>query len=360
MFIVDAHLDLAYNALRYGRDLRLELSEAREREKRVRDHPHGTITTTIPELLKSDVGLIFGTLFVLPARSNRQKNRKEPANVRLVYEDADQAYRAAGEQIDYYRRLADEVEQVRLVEDGESLEEVLASHEEGEEPLLGIVLLMEGADPVRAPEEVEEWYERGVRVIGPAWDDTLYAHGAWRGGGGFTEEGFALMEIMADLGMILDVTHLSEEATFEAADRYEGVVIASHSNARALVPGNRQLSDEQIRRLAERDGVMGVVMNNHFLKAGYRKSDAKESVTLDDVAAHVDHVCQLLGSADHVGIGSDMDGGFGRDDVPAEIDSIADLRKIGDVLQEKYAYDADHVAKIMGENWVERLRAAFA
>lgn len=360
MFIVDAHLDLAYNALRYGRDLRLELAAAREREKDVRDHPHGTITTTLPELLKSDVGLIFGTLFVLPAGRNRRNNRREPANERMVYEDANQAYEAAGEQLDYYRRLADEVELVRLVEDLDALEEVLASHEEGAQPLLGIVPLMEGADPVRAPEEVEEWYERGVRVIGPAWDDTAYAHGAWQGGGGFTKEGFALMEVMADLGMILDITHLSEEATFEAVDRYEGVLIASHSNARVLVAGDRQLGDEQIRRLAERNGVTGVVMNNHFLKAGYRKSDAKESVTLDDVTAHIDHVCQLLGSADHVGIGSDMDGGFGRDDVPAEIDSIADLRKIGDVLQEKYAYEVGDVAKIMGENWVERLRAAFS
>jgi len=360
MFIVDAHLDLAYNALRYDRDLRLELTAAREREKELRDHPHGTITTTLPELLKSEIGLIFGTLFVLPARRSRRRDRSEPANERMMYEDADQAYRAAGEQLDYYRRLADEIEPVRMVGDLESLEEVLASHDEGGQQLLGIVPLMEGADPVRAPEEVEEWYERGVRVIGPAWDDTQYAHGAWRGGGGFTKEGFALMEMMADQGIILDVTHLSEEATFEATDRYEGVLIASHSNARSLVPGGRQLSDEQIRRLAERNGVTGVVMNNHFLKAGYRKSDPKESVTLDDVAAHIDHVCQLLGSADHVGIGSDMDGGFGRDDVPAEIESIADLRKIGDALQEKYGYDDGDVAKIMGENWVERLRAAFS
>lgn len=356
MFIVDAHLDLAYNALRYGRDLRLELAEAREREKGMRDHPHGTITTTIPELLKSEIGLIFGTLFVLPARSNR----KEPANVRMVYEDGDQAYRAAGEQLDYYYRLADEIEPVRLVTDLDSLEEVLASHEEGASPLLGIVPLMEGADPVRTPEEAEEWYERGIRIIGPAWDDTMYAHGAWRGGGGFTKEGFALMEVMADLGMILDLTHLSEEASLEAADRYEGVLIASHSNARALVPGGRQLGDEQIQRLAERNGVMGMVMSNSFLKAEYQKSDPKESVTLDDVAAHVDHVCQLLGSADYAGIGSDLDGGFGREDVPAEIDSIADLRKIGDVLQDKYAYGDGDVAKIMGENWVGRLRAAFS
>lgn len=356
MFIVDAHLDLAYNALRYDRNLRLELAEAREREKHIRDHPHGTITATFPELLKSDIGLIFGTLFVLPARSNR----KEATNTRMVYEDVDQAYQAAGEQLDYYRRLADEIEAVRLVDDLDSLEEVLASHEEGESPLLGLVLLMEGADAVRDPEEVEEWYERGVRIIGPAWDDTQYAHGAWRGGGGFTKEGFALMEVMADLGMILDMTHLSEEASLEAADRYEGVLIASHSNARALVPGERQLGDEQIQRLAERDGVMGMVMSNSFLKAEYQKGDPKESVTLDDVAAHVDHVCQLLGSADHVGIGSDLDGGFGRESVPAELDGIGDLSKIGAVLRDKYGYGDGDVAKIMGENWVGRLRAALS
>ena len=353
MFIVDAHLDLAYGALRFGRDLQKDVETIRRQEAKTK-RPNGTITVTIPELLEANFGLVFGTLFAMPARNNRL-----PDNQRLVYEDADGAYQIAGEELDYYRRLADEMDQVRLVEDLSTLEAVLASHEDGESPLLGIVPLMEGADPVREPEELEEWYERGVRLIGPAWDNTRYAHGAWRGGGGFTSAGHHLMEVMADLGFILDITHLSEEASLEALDRYEGVIVATHSNARSLVPGERQLSDEQIVRLAERDGVVGVVLFNGFLKAEFAKSDPKESVTLDAVVAQIDYICQLLGDAEHVGIGSDMDGGFGREAVPAEIDTAADLVKIGPALAE-HGYDDEAIARIMGGNWVERLKVAFA
>ena len=353
MVIVDAHLDLAYGALRFGRDLRQEVDVIRQREV-AKKRPNGTITVTVPELLQANVGLVFATLFVMPARNNRL-----PDNLRLVYEDAEDAYRLAGEQLDYYRRLADEMDRVRLVEDLAGLETVLASHEDEGNALLGIVPLMEGADPVRAPEELEEWYERGVRLIGPAWDNTRYAHGAWRGGGGFTPKGYHLIEVMADLGFILDITHLSEQSSSEALEHYEGVIVATHSNARALVPGERQLSDEQIRRLAERDGVVGVVLFNGFLKPDYAKTDPKESVRLEAMIAHIDHICQLLGNAEHVGIGSDLDGGFGREAVPAEIDTVADLAKIPSALAER-GYDDEAIARIMGGNWVERLRKAWA
>lgn len=351
MFIVDAHLDLAYGALRFGRDLKEEVAEIRRREAKAA-RPNGTITVTIPELLEAKIGIVFGTLFVMPESNNRL-----PENKRLVYADADGAYQAAGQELDYYHRLADEVDRVRLVDDLATLEEVIASHKDNEAALLGIVPLMEGADPVRAPEELEEWYERGVRLIGPAWDDTRYAHGAWRGGGGFTSAGYQLMEVMADLGFILDITHLSEEASLEALERYQGIVVATHSNARALVPGERQLSDEQIRLLAEREGMVGVVLFNGFLKPDYAKTDPKESVTLDALVAQIDYVCQLLGDARHVGIGSDLDGGFGREAVPAEIDTIADLPKLIPALAER-GYDDEAIARIMGGNWVERLRNA--
>jgi membrane dipeptidase len=212
---------------------------------------------------------------------------------------------------------------------------------------------------VRDPQELEEWYERGVRIIGPAWDDTRYAGGAWRDGGGFTKEGHALMEGMADLGFVLDVTHLSDKATHEALERYEGSIVASHSNARALVPGPRQLDDRQIRRLAERDGVVGVVLYNRFLKAGYARTDPKESVTIADVVAHIDHICQLLGSAAHVGIGSDLDGGVGREDIPAEMDTVADLKLLVPALA-GCGYSEDDVAGIMGGNWLRKMRSVFA
>jgi membrane dipeptidase len=352
MFIVDAHQDLAYNAIRYNRDLRLPLSALREHE---RTHPaEGIPTVTIPNLLEGRIGLLFSTLFSMPL----QRNFFMPENRRLVYETADQAYQVALEQLDYYQRLADEIDQIRLVRTRAELEEVVASHDGRSDPLLGIVLLMEGADPVRDPAELEEWYDRGVRLIGPAWDDTRYAGGAWQEGGGFTREGFALLETMAALGFILDITHLSDKAAYEVLDRYQGHIVATHSNARALVPGMRHISDDLIRRLAERDGVTGVVIMNRFIKSGLSRTDPKEAVTIADLVAHIDHVCQLLGSAAHVGIGSDLDGGFGRDDIPAEMDNAADLHKLIPALAER-GYGDDDVAAIMGGNWLRKLRSAW-
>lgn len=354
MLIVDAHLDLAYGALRFNRDLRRPVHEIRASEGNGGGSLEGIITVTIPQLLEGGVGLVFATLFAMPQSANKML----PSNRRLVYADVDEAYHVAGEQLDYYRRLADELDRVRIVTDRQSLEEVLASHNEnGNEdatPLLGIVSLMEGADPIRHPAELEEWYERGLRIIGPAWIDTRYAHGSGSNHG-FTNEGFELMEAMADLGFILDVTHMSDKATFEAFDRYQGQIIASHSNARALVPHPRHLSDEQIRRLVERDGVAGIVLFNKFLKAGYTRTDPKESVTLQHVVAHIDHICQLVGDAAHVGIGSDMDGGFGLNETPAELDSSADLPRLAPILADR-GYSSADISAIMGHNWLKRLQ----
>lgn len=351
MLIVDAHLDLAYGALRFNRDLRRSLQEIRQQEAKRRSSPEGIITVNIPALVEGGVTLVFATLFAMPEFANKVL----PGNRRQVYANAQEAYEVAGEQLDYYRRLADEIDEVRIVSDRQALEEVIASHENGETtPLLGIVPLMEGADPIRHPQELEEWYERGLRIIGPAWQNTRYAHGSGSSEG-FTNEGRHLLEVMGDLGLILDVTHLSDKGVSQAFERYEGQIIASHSNARALVPHVRHLSDDQIRGLAERDGMTGVVLFNHFLKAGYARTDPKESVTLQHVVAHIDHICQMLGDARHVGIGSDMDGGFGLNETPAEINSSADLPRLAAALAER-GYGKEDVAAIMGLNWIERLR----
>lgn len=353
MIIVDAHLDLAFNALNNGRDLRLPLAGLRGKE--AVPGSKGIATVTYPELRRGSVGLVFGTLFVTPATSPMGAGEGE-----IVYRNATEAHRHALAQLDYYRRMADEIDEVRLVGDLASLEEVVASHNSDQgERLLGIVPLMEGADPVRAPEELESWYERGLRLIGPAWDDTRYSAGAWRDGrAGLTREGYRLLEVMADFPFILDLTHMSEKASLEALERYEGPVVATHSNARALVPGERQLSDLQIRSLGERGGVIGVVLYNAFLRANQRMGDPRQKVTLDHVIAHVDYICQLLGNADHVGIGSDFDGGFGADDIPLEMDSVADFPMIAAKLLER-GFAAEDVAKIMGGNWINVLRRTF-
>lgn len=355
MFNVDAHLDLAYNAVKYGRDLRRPVSEIRELEKS-RPTAEGIITTTLPTLQQGGVGLVFGTLFVAP-----HNGFYITPDETTTYKNADEAHRMAMNQLDYYHRLADEVDYVRLVGDTATLDEVIASHqaESGLTPLLAIVPLMEGADPIREPEEAELWYERGLRLVGPAWDDTRYSPGAWRAGGSLTKDGRRLLETLADFGFILDLTHMSEKASLEALDSYQGVIVATHSNVRALVPGERHWSDTQYHHLIDRDGVVGVVLYNRFLKAGWSKGDPRQNVTLDTVANHIDHICQLAGDALHVGIGSDLDGGFGAAEIPAELDSAADLPLIGKKLIER-GYSQGDADNIMGNNWVRTLRRAWS
>jgi len=350
MFIVDSHLDLAYNLFEFDRDLRLPLADLRQREEggTVPDR-NGTATVTLPELRRGRIGLVFGTLFVGPYHKNRMTER-------VIYRNKRQAHNQAMRQLDYYHRLADEVPYVRLVTDSKSLDEVITS-QTSDNPLLGIVPLMEGADPIREPQEAEGWYERGLRLVGLAWSNTRYAGGNWAGSGvGLSKEGQRLLDVMAGLGMILDHTHLSERSSLEALDRFEGMSVATHSNARKMVPDvqERHLGDIQIRRIAERGGVMGIVLANGFLKPGGRTLK-KPDVTVADVATHVDTICQLVGSAEHVGIGSDFDGGFGRESIPAEIDSAADLHLIADALKARGYSDTD-VAGVMGGNWVNLLR----
>lgn len=353
--IVDAHLDLAYCALRYGRDLFLTLEEAR-RVEQARPTDNGWPTVTIPTLRQGKIGLVFSTLFVMPQHMN-----DVPDNKKQAYRTAAQAHTAASQQLDYYHRLADTHGDIRLVTSAADLRDVQAS-QTTDNPLLGLVVLMEGADPIREPAEVEMWYERGVRLIGPAWDDTAYAAGAWRGTQeGFTKKGWELLERMAELKLILDLTHLGEQGVTEALERYDGRIVATHSNCRTIAPHveQRNLTDDHIRLLGEWGGVMGMVLYNRFLKKGHSKGERKELVTLDHVVAHVDHVCQLLGTADHVAIGSDFDGGFGWADIPAELNSAADLHLIGNKLAER-GYAAAEVANIMGGNWVRLLAETWA
>jgi membrane dipeptidase len=352
MLIVDGHLDIAYGNLADGRDPLKTVEQIRLAEPV--GHPTGRATVSFPQLREAGVGLIFGTIFVMPEAS------ASGDATRMVYRDAQSAHRLGMQQLDYYRRLADaEKNQLRLVGDHASLDEVIASLNGNDQPLLGIVPLMEGADPIRTPEELELWVEKGLRMVGLAWDDTRYAAGAWRGSNhGLTREGRALLEIMNEFHLILDLTHMGEKASLEALDQYEGTVVATHSNSRALVPGERQLSDNQIRAIGERNGVIGTVLYNRFLRAGYKKGDPKELVTLDHVVAHIDHVCQTLGDARHVGLGSDMDGGFGSADIPAEIDTAADLPLIADRLR-KSGYEETDVEQIMGGNWLNLLRSTW-
>jgi membrane dipeptidase len=217
---------------------------------------------------------------------------------------------------------------------------------------------MEGGDGVLDPAELPEWFEAGVRILGPAWAGTRYAGGTGDPGA-FTKEGLELLEAMAEVGMALDLSHLTEEAAREGLDRYPGVVLASHSNARALVwesrAPERHLSDQVIRGIVERQGVIGMVLYNRFLLGGWTREQGRQAVKLDQLVAHVDYICQLVGSAEHVGIGTDFDGGLGLQDIPEGLDSIADLGFIGSALQAR-GYGQGEVEAILGGNWLRILR----
>ncbi len=344
--IVDAHEDIAWNMLALGRDVRRSALETRRLESET-DVParNGICMVGLPEWLRGSVALVFGTIYVEPARRGRDLGPQ-------VYSDAEEAHAMAMKQLDTYRRLAEEEEQMALVGSQRDVADVLASWERGS-PSVGIVPLMEGADPIREPAEAEMWFDRGVRMVGLSWKaGTRYAGGDGVGGP-LTDLGRELLTVMADLGMILDVSHLAEEACFEAVGRFEGRVVATHANPRALVPGARQLSDEMIRRLSERDGVVGIVPANAFLRPDWRTTPP----TLQDVVAAVDHVCQVVGDAAHVGLGSDFDGGLGADHTPRELDTVADLQRIGPALGEA-GYDEKHIEAILAGNWLRVLQHA--
>ena len=226
-----------------------------------------------------------------------------------------------------------------------------------EEHPVGLAILMEGAEGVRAPAELEAWWKRGVRLIGPAWAGNRFCGGT-REPGPLTREGFALLEAMASFGFTLDLSHMDEQAALQALDEYPGKIIASHANAAALLEAadsNRFLSNRLLRGLLERGGVIGVVPYNRFLVWGWTPADGRGVVRLEDLVAQIDYICQMAGDARHTGLGSDFDGGFGLQSVPAGIDTIADLQSLVPILAEKGYTDSD-IAAIMGENWLSLLR----
>jgi membrane dipeptidase len=215
---------------------------------------------------------------------------------------------------------------------------------------------MEGADPIIEPKQFEEWYERGVRVVGPAWRATRYTAGTGEPGP-LTKLGFELLDVLADANAVLDLSHMAEQAFFQALERYEGELIASHSNPRRFYDSDRNLSDEMIRLLAERDGVMGVVTYNRFLHRNWKRGDRRSEVPFTTIIDAIDHVCQVTGSAQHVGIGSDLDGGFGVESIPQGMDSVCDLWWITSGLRRR-GYDEADIEAIAGGNFLRKLQAA--
>ena len=355
--IVDAHQDLAWNILSFGRDYTRSAHDTRQLEKgSLAVERNGDTLLGWPDYQRGEVAVIFATLFSTPARWAFDWET-------YFYKDTKAADKHYRQQMDIYCRLTDEhSDKFRFVRSASDLDEVLASQKQaistGQEYPVGLLPLMEGADCINDIGELEYWWETGLRLIGPAWAGTRFCGGT-KEPGPLTLDGRRLLSAMADYNFLLDLSHMDEPAVLEALDTYPGQVIATHANSLALLPGyetNRLLTDRVIHGILERDGVIGIVPFNTFLKNGWLigKSD-REEVSLEMLVNHIDHICQLAGDSQHVGIGSDFDGGFGLQSTPKEIDTIADLQKLVPLLLSR-GYSEEDAASILGGNWINTLR----
>jgi membrane dipeptidase len=359
--IIDSHQDLAWNMLTYGRDYTRSVVETRKLEAGTYiPDVNGDALVGWPEYQRGQVAVVFSTLYATPAK------RKESSDT-IWYADPEKAHRLYRDQITVYRRLADShPDKFCLVSSSKELDSVIEhwsrpalDGEQSEGHPVGMVYLMEGADGIRSPGELAEWYDLGLRLIGLAWAGTRYCGGTGEPGP-LTPEGRELIAAMADYKFVLDLSHMDEAAALESLDRYDGPVMATHANCAALLKGaesNRHLRDHVIEGLIERDGVIGLVPFNAFLKVGWvrKNGSRREEVPLDALLAHVDHICQIAGDSLHAGIGSDFDGGFGLQSIPAELDSIGDLQLIASGLRARGYGEAD-AENILGGNWLRFLR----
>jgi membrane dipeptidase len=347
MLVFDAHLDLAWNAIDWNRDLRQPVAAIRKSEEGMNGKGRACNTVAFPELRRGRVGVFIATLLARLFRPDIV-----PAAQR--YTSMQAAFAAAQGQMAYYQALVEEG-LLRWIKDPAALADHVRAWERHEvnttEPL-GFILSMEGADPVLSPRQVGRWWEQGLRIIGPAhYGVSPYAHGTGTEGGLFPE-GPDLLKAMDEVGMILDVTHLSDQCFDEALDLFRGRVLASHHNCRSLVPNQRQLTDGQIKRLIERGAVIGTALDSWMLYPGWiRGVTSPEVVQLEAMIDHIDHLCQLAGNARHAAIGTDLDGGFGREQSPCDLDTIADLQRVPDMLRRR-GYNAEAIEGIMYRNWV--------
>lgn len=360
MIIVDSHQDIAWNILTFGRDYTSSAVETRQSERDTGiPAQNGDTLLGWPDYQKGRVAIIFATLFAAPIRAATGNGDTSNEWYSQIYADADQAFSLYSTQLDTYYRLVDQhPDKFRLVTKQRDLKDILSHWDQDDlEPHpVGLVPLMECADAIRHPSELEEWWERGIRIIGPAWTGTRFCGGTHEPGP-LTKEGYALLDGMADLGFTLDLSHMDEKAVLQSLDVYPGRIIASHANAKALLKGtmsNRFLSDRVIQGIIERGGTIGIVPFNPFLVNGWKPGDGRWKVGLHHVVAQIDHISQIAGDARHVGIGSDFDGGFGLQKTPVEFDTIADLTKLIPYLADK-GYTEDDIAAVMGQNWIDFL-----
>ena len=353
MFIIDAHLDLAMNALEWNRDLTRPIEEIRERERGLIDKPdrcRGTVS--FPEMRRGGVGLCVATQIA---------RYVAPGNPLPGWNSPEQAWATTQGQLAWYRAMEDRGELVQI-RDRAGLERHVTSWNEGNGGPIGYVLSLEGADSIVTLKYLERAFEQGLRAVGPAhYGPGVYAQGT-NACGGLGTRGRELLREMERLGIILDVTHLCDDSLRDALDHFRGPLWASHSNSRALVAHNRQFSDDHIRELIDRGAVIGAAFDAWMLVPDWVRGQStpeRHGVTLATVVDHIDRVCQIAGNARHSAIGSDLDGGFGREQCPSDVGTIADLAALPARLGAR-GYSPADVEAIAHGNILRFLRAAWS
>jgi membrane dipeptidase len=352
---IDLHLDLAMCAMEWNRDLRLPVDVINERERDMTDKPdRGKATVSLDALCKGRIGLVIATQIA---------RFVEPGSIISGWNSPEQAWAQTQGQLAWYRAMQDEglMYQIRnraeLERHLQRLEVGGERWEEGKIPL-GFILSLEGADSLINMNYLEHAYRYGLRAIGPAhYGPGRYANGT-NATGKMGPRGIELLREMDNLRMILDATHLCDDAFWQAMDLYKGPVWASHNNCRALVPHNRQFSDEQIRILIQREAVIGAACDAWMIVPDWVKgisTPLNMNCGLEQLADHIDHICQLAGNARHVAIGTDLDGGYGREQCPHDISTIADIHRLRAILNLR-GYSISDVDDIFHNNALAFLR----
>lgn len=362
MFTIDAHLDLATNAISLNRDLKKSVFEIREFEKNLglNDTPdRGNGTVTLKELRKGCIGLVVATIISRYTETGQQVPRLKLNG----WNSPEQAYAYAQAQLAWYRIMEDQGEMVQITNNTE-LEKHVALWQNQNIPNdtkpIGYILSLEGADSIIDLKYLEKYYENGLRAIGPAhFGPGRYAAGTHSDGSGLTKIGRELMKEMDNFNIILDTTHLTDKGFFEAVDIFKGTIWASHQNCRAVVGGERQFNDEQIKIIIERGGVLGGALDAWMLYPNYKSGGVETSkllgINLEKLVDHFDHICQIAGNANHVAFGTDLDGLFGIEQTPHDLDTIADIAKYEHILA-KRGYKKEDIEKIFYKNWLRLIK----
>lgn len=355
MFIIDAHLDLSMNAMEWNRNLRQPVTAIREREKGLSDKPDrekGTVS--LPDLRRGNIGIVVATQIA---------RYVAPGNFLPGWHSPEQAWAQTQGQLTWYKAMEAAGEMI-MIKDNESLDKHLAywnNDESKDKKAIGYILSLEGADSIVSIEYLQLAYEKGLRAVGPAhYGPGRYANGT-DATGGLNEQGKTLIKEIERLNIILDATHLCDDAFWDVMELYNGNVWASHNNCRALVNHNRQFSDEMIKVLLEKDAVIGMPLDAWMMVPEWVRGEStpkQMDCSLQIMVDHLDHICQLAGNALHVGMGTDLDGAFGTEQSPYDLDTIADLQKVPALLTLK-GYSINDIENIMHGNWLRFLRKAW-